>query len=162
MTEPVDARSPSDIQINFDAILTGARNYQDIQAAIKKTIDEKKQIGIERIGFVSGGIRSSDSEAKIDRAKMRDVTSELRMQHDIPIFASTDIFDIVWTDLEETRLTPQERKPHMVSLFRGILGSGVTDIYMIEGWQNASGAVDEYMIAQTLGINIHFLDQETQ
>lgn len=160
MTEPVDARSPADVQINFGAILTGARNYQDIQVAIKKAIDGKKQRGIDKVGFVSGGIRDG-VEAKLDRDKMRETTSQLREQYGTPIFASTDIFDTVWTDLDETPLMKKDRDSHMLALFRGILGSGVTDIYMLDGWQNASGAVDEHKAAQNLGITIHYLGQKT-
>jgi len=49
----------------------------------------------------------------------------------------------------------------MKELFRGILSSGVSDIFMIEGWRNSEGAQDEYNFSKKLGtIQIHDLDPQ--
>lgn len=55
-------------------------------------------------------------------------------------------------------MPPEERSKKMKWLFRELLGSGVTDIFMIDGWRESEGAMDEYVTAQQLNITIHDLD----
>lgn len=152
-----------EIQINFPTILDGAKNYGDIQTAIGKAVNEKKQKGIDRVGFVSGRLYRESMRKDMDLMRKR--TEELREEHRIPIFASTDIFfDTLWESLEETQLTQEERRPLMLKLFREILKSGVTDIYMMPGWsklnegEDTNGAIDEFFTAKEIGIRIHDLD----
>ncbi|MDO8621059.1 MAG: hypothetical protein Q7R31_02145 [Candidatus Levybacteria bacterium] len=149
------------IQIDFPTILKGVKNYGEIQTAIGQAIRDKRQKGI-KVGFVSGpgGENHPDTDIRKklrDEAmkRMREYTIGLREKHDYPIFASTDIFDTVWKALEETKLTEEERKPLMINLFDKILESGITDIFMMEGWRKAPGAVKEHEKAEEIGIKIH-------
>ena len=124
--------------------------------------------GIERFGFVSGrigkGTESSPNlrlrSIKDDMEKMRKYTEYLREKYEAPIFSSVDIFDTVWKKLEETHLPSTERSLRMKELFRAILKGGITDIYMMNGWEEAPGAVDENETAKTIGLIIH--DPETE
>lgn len=160
-------------QIDFPVILKDVKNYNDIQIAIGKEIGRLKGLGIKKIGFVSGKIGNPnindkklfDESCRNDRERMRKLTKELGERNKFPIFSSTDIFiDPIWNVLEETNLAEEERKPLMINLFNKILESGVTDIYMMEGWGQerikgeGNGAIAEFKTAKFLEIEIHDLD----
>jgi hypothetical protein len=152
--------------IDFAKILQGAKKYDDIEQAIAKSIAELKAQGMERIGFVSGPINNSkDPDPRVKREimmrneeNMRQEIIRLAEEHGFPVFGSTNIFDVVWKQLEETKLDPEKRP--MTKLFNRILGNGVTDIFMIKGWRDAGGALKEYEFSELNGINIH--DEDPQ
>ncbi|QQG44393.1 MAG: DUF4406 domain-containing protein [Candidatus Roizmanbacteria bacterium] len=159
-------------QIDFHKIIGAVRNFSDIQNALKKSIDEMKERGIQKIGFVSGPVaKNSEPDPELRRKstmenseRMRKYAAQLREEQGFPVFASTDIFDIIWDDLEELKrvkegtLSREEMSAMMKPLFQEVLRSGVTDIYMIPGWDQSEGAVDEFKTAQEIGINIHYLE----
>ena len=84
--------------------------------------------------------------------------SSLSEQFGFLVFSSTEIFTSgIWESLPETVLPSQERSHIMKELFRGILRGGVTDVFMMPGWEESEGAVDEYNTAQELGLTTHFI-----
>jgi hypothetical protein len=157
-------------QINFPALLVGVKNYDGICHVIRNVLTEMKERGNQKVGFVSGPVdNSDDSNPEVKRAfmkanmeRMRKYTKKLQEKNTFPTFASTDIFDSAWNDLEETNFSPEERKAKTKELFRTILASGVTDIYMIEGWRESDGAKDEFKAAKELALEIHDLDPKKQ
>lgn len=157
----IDTNLPN--QINFTSILNGVKNYEGITTKLRKTFSSLKESGIERIGFVSGPVaNSSETEPglRVQSIKekmelMRQFTLKLRLKYQFPILSSTDIFDIVWKELEETNLPTEERAVKMKELFREILKGGVTDIFMMPSWKESPGAIDEYETAKQIGIVIH-------
>lgn len=157
-------------QINFPTLLATVKNYGDIASSLKKTFGLLKEKGVEKIGFVSGPIANTAETDPVQRRKsikvkmqlMRDYTTILRMRNQYPIFSSTDIFDIVWQELEETKLSKEERAKKMQLLFREILRNGVTDIFMMKDWRDSPGAIDEYETAKEIGINIHDLEEDPE
>ncbi len=163
--DPHEGEGAKVLQINYSEVLSGVQNYEGIQLAIAKAIREMKQKGATRVGFLSGrlGIRKAMRE---DMEEMRRMSQELSLKHKMPIISSADIFHTVWDDLYETSLPETERKPKMVTLFDGILESGVTDIFLMEGWDkdgsgefdSESGSYKEFLTARKLGINIRDLD----
>lgn len=163
MDERHNARRVHKTQIDFPTILTGVKNYQDVQTTIAKTISEMREQGIKRFGFVSGRIgRGNENDPvlrlqsiKDDMAEMRKYTKYLQEKYGIPVISSVDIFDVVWDKLEETHLSQNERSARMKELFRTVLRNGVTDIFMMEGWKDAPGSVDEHETAREIGIIIH-------
>ncbi len=166
MSELHESQPSSVQQIDFAKILRGAKKYTDIETAIAKSIAELKAQGIERIGFVSGPINNSkDPDPRVKREimmrneeNMRQEIIRLAEEHGFPVFGSTNIFDVVWKQLEETKLDPEQRP--MEELFNKILGSGVTDIFMIKGWRDAPGAIKEKEFSANNGIMFH--DEDPQ
>ena len=144
--------------IDFATILTGVKNYDEIQDAIGKTFSDMKERGNERVGFVSGSLGNKGRSMKEDMELMRKYTAKLHQEYGFPVFSSADIFSTVWRDLKETKLTQEERSSRMKQLFRGILKNGVTDIFMMPDWREAEGATDEFETARQIGIKIHDLD----
>ena len=58
-------------------------------------------------------------------------------KHEIPVFGSTSIFDVVvWNNLKESSLPPEERHQKMNEMFTGIIGGGVTDVFMMKDWRS--------------------------
>lgn len=163
--DPHEGEGVKGPQINYPEVLAGVQNYEGIQSAMAKAIREMKQKGVTRIGFLSGrlGISRTMSE---DMEEMRRMSQELCLEHKISIISSADIFHTVWNDLDETSLPETKRKPKMVALFNGILESGVTDIFLMEGWDKdgsgkfdkESGSYEEFKTARRLGLNIIDLD----
>lgn len=151
-TEPVISNS----QIDFPKILSGVKNYKEIQSTLIRKFTQITQAGINKIGFVSGPIRK-EPFSDTDRKKMRETVDNLKEEEGYLVFASTDIFDAVWNDLEETKLSDEERKPKMDELFEGLIRNGITDIYMMPGWEDARGCEAEHKAAIEAGISIHNL-----
>lgn len=164
MTELYESQHPNIPRIDFAKILPGSKNYDDIINRTTQTIADLKSKGVERIGFVSGPILpdNTDPDPKIQKtvrekneANMRMSIARLTQEQGIPIFGSTSIFDVVWKELEETKLPPLERSPLIKNMFNTLLGNCVTDIFMIKGWRDAGGSLNEYDFSMNNGINIH-------
>lgn len=163
MDEEKELTQTHNAQIHFPTILLGVRNYESIQTAISKTIAAMRVGGTKRFGFVSGrmGNGSETNPAlrlqsiKDDMIMMRKYTEQLQKKYRIPIFSSVDIFNTVWEKLEETSLPQSERSAKMKALFRAILKSGITDIYMMKNWEEAPGSIDEREISEQIGLTIH-------
>lgn len=146
--EGMDRKVPP---IDFPTVLAGAENFHDIQERIIRQLDAFRIQGIQKIGFVSGGVPSRKDE-KILAA----YTEKIRGESEFPVFSSTDIFKDreLWDRLPEPNLPEAERKEKFLELFRKILAGGVTHIFMTPGWKSSIGAKDEHDTAEKLGINI--------
>lgn len=178
----MDAKSPEvsgsitlNKQIDFPRILSEAKSFKDIKIAVADEIKRLKQNGITRIGFVSGPLRYKNSniseEAESDEKAMRETIKRLQQKHGIPVFGSTSIFDVgVWDRLGEAKklknksLSKEQREElqkeihlKMNEMFIGIMEGGVTDIFMMEGWEPRDGCQAEYAVsaAPNSGIKIH-------
>lgn len=88
---------------------------------------------------------------------MRTTIKQLREKQGFPIFGSTDIFDIVWKKLKETSLSSEERHVKMNELFTGIIKGGVTDVFMMKGWELRDGCQVERKAAKDTELNIQEL-----
>lgn len=150
MTEATGENTP--YQIDFDTTLNGATTYDQIAERIAHAIAEMKGRGFGRIGFVSGPLGKETMTEDMEKMRAREV--ELQREHGFPFLSSADIFGKHWRDIEETALPQPERHLRMNDLFGKILGSGVTDIYMMDGWRQADGCVHESQVAEDLGINV--------
>lgn len=147
--------------INFRSSLSTAENYEFIQNSVISKLGNLKENGVVRIGFVSGPINNTPDRrlAKQNLTNLNEITINLREQNEFPIFSSIDMFpDGLWNKLPETKLPKEERSLLLRNLFRSILSSGITDIYMAPGWKESGGARDEYETAIKLNLNIHDLD----
>ncbi len=125
----------------------------DVLARFKENHHEK------RLGYVSG-IITSDGIENVERnmQALEDHTEELRKKHDFPIFSATDLFDNhVFEIIDAYNIPTQE----WLKFWREVLESGtITDVFMTPRWENSKGATDEYSVAKSLGLRIHFKDKK--
>lgn len=103
---------------------------------------------------------------KEDEVHMKDYIQELRAEYQFPIFGSPDIFSHeVWSRLGEAQKNfPQQiRKQKMNELFTAVLTNcGVTDLFSMETWGDAEGAIVERGVAQKNKLTIHDQKPKTE
>lgn len=163
MKDLSEARDSNIPHLDMQFVLKDARNFTDVKEAIIAETNRLRRLGATRIGFVSGPIgdtsRHIDDETGTAMEKsmneMRALARQLSNQHHISIFSSADIFKARWDELDEGQkinkglLVGKEKEAVMNSLFGGILEEGaITDIFMMDGWKNAPGALYERKIAE--------------
>lgn len=171
MKDTENAQPTHSKQIDF-SILKGSTNFQEITNRLTRSLQKLREQGNQHVGFVSGPVaNSTDPDPSVryqsmldNMARMRKRVTELRKEYQFPIFASTDIFDTVWRELEEIQnLSPEEKSFKMKEFFRGILESGhITDIFMLDRWKEARGSIDEHKITEEIKIAIHYENYEKQ
>jgi hypothetical protein len=53
-----------------------------------------------------------------------------------------------------------QRRERFIQFWQNVVSGGVTDLFMVPGWERSEGARDEYATATRLGLQIHHLPQE--
>lgn len=172
MSEKSETNAAIAPQLDMSSILKDVTDFAGVKAAIINEIKKIKSQGTTRIGFVSGPIGSTsqfvDDETGTAMEKsmceMEKVTHEMIVEYNIPIFSSTDIFRVSWDQLTETKqiqqgiLIGKKKEAAMNNLFGGILEeSGITDIFMMKGYEKAPGCRHELGVAKNLKIKDHYL-----
>lgn len=135
-------------RINFLEI----KNSEKIITERLKSANKESKSG--RIGFVAGKL-SSDKPLDIIKnfiALYRN-TKSIKAQINFPIFSSLDFFFLTIL----IKLTSSEEINQR--LWGNILKSGyISDIFMMPGWKQSKGAVNEHQIAKKSGLKISYLD----
>lgn len=107
------------------------------------------------------GIINSDGPeySEINREKLANHVEKLRKIHKFPMFTAIDVFPLeIYNNLEEWKLSFEEREEKVRNFWREILKSGhVTDIFMTPRWEKSKGASDEHETAKKIGLKIHYV-----
>ena len=109
-----------------------------------------------RLGYVAG-IITTDGPEYIDRnfRILETYTKELQSLSPFPVFSATEIFHPNHRDYLESVFVPDD----FYKFWRSILSSGhVTDVFFAPRWNESAGALDEHIIAKTIGLSVHYLD----
>ncbi|MEK7461013.1 MAG: hypothetical protein AAB647_02240 [Patescibacteria group bacterium] len=143
---------------NLKPFLDGVHNLDSVGTAIDLFLRQYQSDRLDRrLGYVAG-IITSDGPEKVaaNMVRLDRYTEYLRHHQQFPVFACTDIFnDEVFARVEAERLKPEE----WLIFWRKILHQGhITDVFLTPRWEISVGAKDEYQTAQTLGLQIHFVD----
>ena len=138
--------------------LKSVGSFGELFSIVCTTLQEVKEKGQTRIGYVSG-IISSDGPDKIQEniERLQRITEILRGNHKFPIFSATDIF----TNEVYERCTKDSvlLNTDFIQFWRNLLGAGfVTDVFMTPRWEFSEGATDEHLVADELGLNIHYFN----
>ena len=167
MTEQLETEKLPSIQIDFTTMLADVKNITEVRQALESALPAlKAEKGIERIGFVSGRLGKSVDDPELrkrlmkeDETTMKDYIQELRAEYQFPIFGSPDIFiSEVWDRLEEAQPSFSQaiKRQKMNELFTAVLTTcGVTDLFSMDTWQDAKGAIVERGVAQKNKLTIH-------
>src|SRR3989344_8301647 len=110
--------------------LKSVGSFGELFSIVCTTLQEVKEKGQTRIGYVSG-IISSDGPDKIQEniERLQRITEILRGNHKFPIFSATDIFtsEIYERCSKDRALLNSD----FIQFWRNLLGAGfVTDVFM--------------------------------
>lgn len=141
----------------FEPELAVVGSFGELLPAVRGVLETVRSEGIKRIGYVSG-IISSDGPDKIQEniERLKKYTDFVRASHKFPVFSATDIFT-----KQVYEVCNREREilnSEFIEFWRNLLETGfVTDLFMTPRWDESEGATDEHLIAEHLGLNIHYV-----
>jgi len=105
----------------------------------------------ERLGMVAGKITAVTKNATIlNRRQLVETAQKLRNSRNYPIFTPSEVIE---ADNENRFGKELVHKLWLHVLKEG----GVTDLLMLPGWEESKGASEEYDLAESLGMRIHYL-----
>ena len=145
---------------NIGHLLKSAKNLVHVREELIKLFKVTKN-GNAKIGYVAGVMYSEGPEfAKTNLDRLISHAEKLRKLHGFPMFTAVDVFPHeVYNNLEEWKLSFEEREEKVRQFWREILKSGhVTDIFMTPRWEKSKGALDEHKTARQLGLKIHYVE----
>lgn len=151
---------------NIRSALKSATSLLHVKKELVKLFKAtKKQAGggIIRIGYIAGIINSDGPKYfEINRKKLVNHAERLRKLHNFPMFTAVDVFPPeIYSNLEEWKLSFEEREEKVRNFWREILKSGhVTDIFMTPRWDKSKGATDEHKTARKIGLRIHYIEEK--
>jgi uncharacterized protein DUF4406 len=137
--------------------IKNANTLKEIVAVALKIINEiKKTNPTVRIGYVSGTVSSQGPDKiKDNLEKLHRHADWVESEEGINVFSAADIFnDETYWRLNAPRPVHEEE---FYVFWKEILHGGITDIYMVAGWEQSLGATDEHETAKQLGLRIHYL-----
>jgi hypothetical protein len=156
------------LPVDFDVLLEGTQNCDEMLDRLRKQIAELKSRGVERIGFVTGLVadlpKDLDEEARRqlireNSRRLNQHTVDLRAQEpDAFVFSSIDMFhNDRWKIMRDhnANCSPEDATRRTQEFFDRVLGSGVTDLYLTPGWDRSAGSRREHEFAVGNGIRIH-------
>lgn len=140
--------------------LQTVRSFGELLPTVRGVLEKLTLEGKKRIGYVSG-IISSDGPDKIQEniERLKSFTDSVRSTHQFPVFSATDIFteQIYEACNNERKITQSE----FIDFWRELLKSKlITDIFMTPRWDESEGATDEHLVAEQLGLNIHYISSK--
>lgn len=130
-------------------------SFDEIVSVIHPLFEELKST-TPRIGYVSGIISSKGvDKIPVYITRLEGYTEHIRTLHQFPIFSATDIF----SDQIYERVGGTRQPENFIKFWRDLFnGWHVTDMFMTPQWNISIGAQDEYEIAKSQGMRIHFLE----
>jgi hypothetical protein len=131
-----------------------------VQTQLLKLLAHLRHEDGGRIAFVSGAV-FSDGLEHFERniGIINHHTDLVRATFDGSVFSCADAFYNLGlqSQLDVYDLPYEERRQRFLAFWRTILAGGVTDIFMIPGWERSEGAQDEHQTAAHLKLRIHYL-----
>ena len=110
-----------------------------------------------RIGYVAGKVTADGPDnISANLARLHSFTKQVHeTKEDVFVFSAADIFvtDAYW----RANLSESNHTQAFYQLWKQVVASGVTDVYMTPDWEKSLGACDEHAHAKELGLIIHYL-----
>jgi hypothetical protein len=115
------------------------------------------------IALVSGAV-FADGFEHVDRnlAAINSRTNTVRQTFPGVVLSCPDvIYNLGLHDRLDVYSWPYDkRRERFLQFWQNVVNGGVTDLFMVPGWERSEGARDEYATATRLGLQIHHLPQE--
>ena len=146
-------------ELIFEAV-SEAETLNDVYKGLIAVLNQINRSRNLRIGYVAGIITSEGQErAESNFQRLAKYTEFLRFRHDIPMVSASEIFRSDILDRGKQG-HPGYEQADFLRFWRSILACGhITDVFFTPRWEESFGARDEYDIAKSLNLRIHFVEE---